>query len=775
MKHLKTILIALGITLFSIVLSFLLFRPYGLTAQVLRTLMPPQGGTGNSATPSAGQLLIGLTNGSYSVGYLTAGANITIATGSGSITITGSAGSGSGSFNATGSNGQVLIFTGINTGTSSNLLTFATSTGILTVDGTASTSGLIFATGTGTNLFLSGDERIGTTTALANSLLLIGTSSPILTVLNNNRIGISNSAPISRLHIGSGGGTYNSITSVGLTIDGNVVNDDNLSPVALFQGADTLVGISLVNTGTNGGHWQFLTHAQGTGFGQGAFSIYDAEVGGDIGQRLILDANGSAFIAGDDAMLNGTIAILGNITGGKRVNINVATSTNVGKLTVGTLTESATNSLLYLARSSTSLFSIQGGSASGTLLATNPITFNGDFINFQVNSSSRFKLDNLGNASFTHATLTSLTVSSVTSAIPLAGADGSFTEYAGSACGGSDQVVSISAVGAVTCSSQGAGGTFNATGSNGQLFVFTSINTGTSSQRLTFATSTGLLTVDGTASSSGLIFGIGTGSSLTLSGNATTAQLTITGIASGNCLQSGLGGVVTSAGSACGSGGVSGWYITDTGFVSLSTTTNRVGIGATSSGVVLNIANTMTQSATASMFLLNTSGTVLTLQGGSASGTLIAANPSLFNGDFIHFQIASTTAFRASGVNSTSTVFEVASSSGASIFKVTVAGIVASGSAPTLSACGTSPSVVLGNNNAGEFTAGSVLATTCSMTFNPSFQNLAAGVSCSVVDETDTIAGTPLLISMAATTTNATITSATAFTSDKIKYQCIGY
>ena len=69
MKHLKTILIALGITLFSIVLSFLLFRPYGLTAQVLRTLMPPQGGTGNSATPSAGQLLIGLTNGSYSVGY----------------------------------------------------------------------------------------------------------------------------------------------------------------------------------------------------------------------------------------------------------------------------------------------------------------------------------------------------------------------------------------------------------------------------------------------------------------------------------------------------------------------------------------------------------------------------------------------------------------------------------------------------------------------------------------------------------------------------------
>ena len=74
---------------------------------------------------------------------------------------------------------------------------------------------------------------------------------------------------------------------------------------------------------------------------------------------------------------------------------------------------------------------------------------------------------------------------------------------------------------------------------------------------------------------SNLSFGSATGSSLTLSGNATTAQLTITGIASGNCLQTGTGGLVTSAGAACGTGGVNPWAF-NTGFVYLATTTALV-------------------------------------------------------------------------------------------------------------------------------------------------------------------------------------------------------
>lgn len=52
----------------------------------------------------------------------------------------------------------------------------------------------------------------------------------------------------------------------------------------------------------------------------------------------------------------------------------------------------------------------------------------------------------------------STTLSTITSALVLTDSTGFITEYTGSACGGSDQVVSISATGVVTCSAQGTGG-----------------------------------------------------------------------------------------------------------------------------------------------------------------------------------------------------------------------------------------------------------------------------------------------------------------------------
>ena len=56
-------------------------------------MLPAAGGTGSSGVPSNGQLLIGNSSGTYTPATLTAGANISISNGNGSITIAASGGS----------------------------------------------------------------------------------------------------------------------------------------------------------------------------------------------------------------------------------------------------------------------------------------------------------------------------------------------------------------------------------------------------------------------------------------------------------------------------------------------------------------------------------------------------------------------------------------------------------------------------------------------------------------------------------------------------------
>src|SRR3990167_5260025 len=64
----------------------------------------------------------------------------------------------------------------------------------------------------------------------------------------------------------------------------------------------------------------------------------------------------------------------------------------------------------------------------------------------------------LSKLTVTNASTTNLSIVDLTSALLLTGSTGIVAEYAGSACGGSDQVTSISALGVVTCSAQGSGG-----------------------------------------------------------------------------------------------------------------------------------------------------------------------------------------------------------------------------------------------------------------------------------------------------------------------------
>lgn len=90
------------------------------------------------------------------------------------------------------------------------------------------------------------------------------------------------------------------------------------------------------------------------------------------------------------------------------------------------------------------------------------------------------------------------------------------------------------------------------------------------------------------------------------------------------------------------------------------------------------------------------------------------------------------------------------------------------GTSPTLSGCGTSPSIV-GNDKVGRITVGTGgIATSCTVTFNTAWTNAPI---CMANNET-----TILLAQASATTTVLTITSAVAFTaSDTIGYHCLGY
>lgn len=94
--------------------------------------------------------------------------------------------------------------------------------------------------------------------------------------------------------------------------------------------------------------------------------------------------------------------------------------------------------------------------------------------------------------------------------------------------------------------------------------------------------------------------------------------------------------------------------------------------------------------------------------------------------------------------------------------------LVFTGTAPVMSACGTSPSVA-GNDNVGRITVGTGgIAASCTLTFNAAW---GTAPSCVVNDESTT-----LLLKGIATTTTLVVSVGTVFgASDKITYHCFGY
>lgn len=122
----------------------------------------------------------------------------------------------------------------------------------------------------------------------------------------------------------------------------------------------------------------------------------------------------------------------------------------------------------------------------------------------------------------------------------------------------------------------------------------------------------------------------------------------------------------------------------------------------------------------------------------------------------VALSVASTT----NGTSSTPWFNLIATSS---IFQILASGHVnATGTIPVLSACGTSPSI-RGSDTDGEVTVGSVAATSCTITFQIPYEAIP---TCVVTSQTASIA-----VGYSYTTTALTVTNA-ALTSDKINYTC---
>lgn len=296
----------------------------------------------------------------------------------------------------------------------------------------------------------------------------------------------------------------------------------------------------------------------------------------------------------------------------------------------GLPTQSATTSLLLLGPNQ-----IAGGNVSGTFIGGNTTSvYHGDWMDFQINSSSVFQVDGSGSIEIATGT---------------------------QANGNSLLTIATSSV------------------------IFNVLNSG--QVGIGVVNPTSLLQVAGAVS-----FG-----STTVAGNATTTNLSITAITNALDLGSGTGAVTAYGGSNC-AAGTAATSVSATGTVICATvstlTTSTAGIanfldmwtGASSLGAswVQQTANSLiVASGTGWLPLSSTSTSILQLgsssiANGSASGTFFGINASsVFAGDFVNFEAGSSSKFDVSATGTLSiagnlTVAGITSSSQARLASSTI-------------------------------------------------------------------------------------------------------
>lgn len=161
-----------------------------LASQVTGTLPFGNGGTGNTATPTNGQLLIGNGSG-FSLATLTAGSNITITNSSGGITIAATGGGGTGDVvgPASSTDNAIVRFDGT-TGKliQNSAATIADTTGDITA---GKYNGLTVSTSTGTLTVANGSSLI---TSGANSITLTSTGATNVTLPTTGTLAVLGTA-----------------------------------------------------------------------------------------------------------------------------------------------------------------------------------------------------------------------------------------------------------------------------------------------------------------------------------------------------------------------------------------------------------------------------------------------------------------------------------------------------------------------------------------------------------------------------------------------------
>lgn len=183
---------------------------------------------------------------------------------------------------------------------------------------------------------------------------------------------------------------------------------------------------------------------------------------------------------------------------------------------------------------------------------------------------------------------------------------------------------------------------------SGQVVFASGASTTVGSSLFTFATATGLnLTATSTQATTTItnltVSGSSTHTGTTTLATTTVTQLTVSSLTSGNCVQAGAGGLLTTVAAACGSGGSgnSAWTI-GSGLIYNATSTDLVGIGTITPTTTLYVQGkggtnpfTIASSTGTALFTANQAGQIL---GGDGAASLPTYSFSNYTSSGIYAQ-----------------------------------------------------------------------------------------------------------------------------------------
>jgi hypothetical protein len=474
------------------------------------------------------------------------------------------------------------------------------------------------------------------------------------------------------------------LTTSSITIGGIASNTFNIGAGLAISSSGTLANIGV--TSLTAGTGIALTNTTGSVTVSG---VATTSINGAFGPTLTFATSGIGLnITTTTGQLTFNWTNPGFVTAASSV-----TWTGLQVFTGGVTHNSTTTFLITNISTSTSAIqlgtsTIQNGNASGTWIAANvSSSVAGDWINFQVNSSTKFYISGAGAVSST-----GLTNTAVANALVLAGAGGIETTYSGTSCSGGQFGTQISPTGTIICSTPaGSGNVSSATTTSNNFFPFWSGSnqlsatstvqqsgltllqggafnaSGTITQNGVAVLTTSSITIGGVVSSS---FNIGTGLTISSSGTIGFATTSISQFVNDV-------GYVTSTGGSSGLSTSSPWT---TNYVPLIASGNQLTqswISQSVNGIIIatgtGLQSWPLQTANGSLFQLG----AMAIVSGNASGTYFGVNASSgFNGDFINFQINSSTAFRVASsgaltITATSTqAFAVQDGGGNNVFAI---------------------------------------------------------------------------------------------------------